>query len=119
VSDAPKRHFWGTVRELFVDVRTLVGLMVGLVALGAAGVVRLDGHTTDTARAAVEPELARQRIRIEAVEARTQRAQSDVAELRDDVREVRDEQRAVRADLRLMARGRPLPPLPALDGGVP
>jgi hypothetical protein len=113
------RKFWGTVRELFLDMRAMLALIIGLVVAGAVGMASLGSTVSVQARTAVEPELGRVRVRLEAVEDKAKRAGERAEETARDVVELKSDVRGMREDLRLVQRGRPLPPLPALDGGAP
>lgn len=119
MSDEKKpTRFLGTLAELFRDVRLMMALVVGLVVAGAVSATRFDASVRTTAIEAVEPALARQSIRIDAAAAVAQRALEVAQQSREDFAELKQDVRGSREDFRLREKGKPLPPLPPLDGGT-
>lgn len=116
---AVEKKFWGSVRELFVDVRVIMVLIVGLFAAGVTAAAQLNDHVDKRATAAVHEEAISVRATADAAMARATRAVEVASETKADFKEfkadIKAELRGVREDLRLGAKGKPLPPLPPPD----
>ena len=116
-----KQPFLGTFRELLLDVRFILGFIViggaGLLAAGASAYDVLDTRIENRATKVATEKVADTQRQVLDNTAAIRRIETKMNDINEDQKEQKLQTRALREDFRLAQSGRPLPPLPPIDGG--